>query len=121
MHTIKECNYKTLGLNIQTITNVHLPRTVDQAQHAWFWWLWRHKEPFFMDLEIERYMKSQNQIIQRDLQIGVYQRAEAKLSQVSATRSGSCKRTEESPNIAREKAPGNMTTNYDPEFTKVIE
>ena len=48
MHTIKECNYKTLGLNIQTITNVHLPRTVDQAQHAWFWWLWRHKEPFYV-------------------------------------------------------------------------
>ena len=69
------------------------------------------------DLEIERYMKSQNQIIQKDPQIGVYQRAEAKLSQVSATRSGSCKRTEESPYIAREKAPGNMTTNYDPEFT----
>ena len=65
----------------------------------------------FLYLSIERYMKSQNQIIQRDLQIGVYQRAEAKLSQVSATRSGSCKRTEESPNIAREKAPGNKTTN----------
>ena len=103
----------------------------------------------FMDLEIERYIKSQNPIIQRDLQIGkyqraeaelsqesiyeestsdhsdpeigLYQRAEAKLSQVSATRSGSCKRTEESPYIAREKAPGNMTTNYDPEFTKIVE
>ena len=65
----------------------------------------------FMDFEIERYMKSQNQIILRDLQIGRYQRAEAKLSQVSATRSGSCKRIEESPYIAREKAPGNKTTN----------
>ena len=56
-----------------------------------------------------------------DPEIGVYQRAEAKLSQVSATRSGSCKRIEESPYIAREKAPGNMTRNYDPEFTKVVE
>ena len=65
----------------------------------------------FMDLGIESYMKSQNPIIQRDLQKGRYQRAEAKLSQVSATRSGSCKRTEESPYIAREKAPGNKTTN----------
>ena len=34
-----------------------------------------------------------------------YQRADAKLSQVSATSSGSCRRTEESPNMAREKAP----------------
>ena len=37
----------------------------------------------FMDLEIERYMKSQNPIIHRDLLIGVYQRAEAKLSKES--------------------------------------
>ena len=34
----------------------------------------------FMDLEIERYRKSQNQIILRDLLIGVYQRDEAKLA-----------------------------------------